>query len=115
MNNFNTTNALMNTFETCNRRLEQFLFVHDIFFKEWYKNADGLTCWVYADNMETRDVVEEFRKLDARRREKRLSAGTNASRSQSPFVTRTAPTPARQNKYGPSRDNYPNPRDFKRC
>ena len=66
-------NVHMNIIETCNRRLEQFLFVHDIHFMEWYKNEDGLTCWVYPDNMEIRGVVEEFRKLDARRREKRLS------------------------------------------
>ena len=108
-------NAHMNTFETCNRRLEQFLFVHDIHFMEWYKNEDGLTCWVYPDNMEIRGVVEEFRKLDARRREKRLSIGTSSSSSQSPYVTRN-PMPTKQTKYGPAkREHYPNPRDFKRC
>ena len=41
-------NVHMNTFETCNRRLEQFLFVHDIHFMEWYKNEDGLTIWRFA-------------------------------------------------------------------
>lgn len=109
-------NVHMNTFETCNRRLEQFLFIHDIRFKEWYKNEDGLTCWVYPDNMEIREVVEEFRKLDARRREKRLSAGVSSSSSQSPYVTRSTNTSVRQTKYGPvKREYYPNPRDFKRC
>ena len=106
----------MNTFETCNRRLEQFLFVHDIRFSEWYRNNDGLTTWVYPDNAELREVVKEFRKLDERRRERRFSNIPSAepapSSFQSSFTQR--PAPVRQNKYGPQQ-NYPNPRDRKRC
>lgn len=112
MNSNMYTNSRMNTFETNNRRLEQFLFIHDIRFSEWYKNDDGLTTWVYPDNNETREVVKEFRKLDARRRERRMNAAPSSS-FQSPYVA--AQPVARQTKYGPVRQNYPNPRDQKRC
>lgn len=56
-----------NLFETSNRRLEQFLFVHDIFHTGWYKNSDGLTTWTYPDTPEVKRVVAEYREIDARR------------------------------------------------
>lgn len=37
----------MKLFETIDRRLEQFLFVHYIPFESQYKNERGLTVWRY--------------------------------------------------------------------
>ena len=53
----------MNTFETCNRKLEQFLFAHFIRHESWYKNEDNLTVWVYPDTPNVRKVVAEYRTL----------------------------------------------------
>lgn len=55
------------TFKTCNFKLEQFLFAHDIRFKSWRKNDDGLTEWVYDKTPELTRVVEEFRAIFMRR------------------------------------------------
>lgn len=64
MNNATNTNTY---FTTTNRRLEQFLFVHDIRHERWYKDPDGLTVWVYPQNEEVSHVVNEFRAIIARR------------------------------------------------
>lgn len=53
---------------TCNMKLEQFLFVHDIKFVSWRKNDDGLTEWTYTDTAELQRVVAEFREIEQRRR-----------------------------------------------
>ena len=58
------------TFETDSRKLEQFLFLHDIRHNSFYKNADNMTVWVYPNNKEVREVVEEYRRIVAKRRER---------------------------------------------
>lgn len=55
-------------FTTTSWRLEQFLFAHDIRFLTFHKNLDGMTEWVYEKNPEVMEVVEEYRRIDARRR-----------------------------------------------
>lgn len=60
-------------FETDSRKLEQFLFLHDIPHQSFYKNEDNMTVWVYPDNEEVREVVSEYRRIVSRRRE-RMSA-----------------------------------------
>lgn len=47
-------------FETTNRRLEQFFFVHCIEHLSWYKNQEGLTVWVYPATEEVFRVAAEF-------------------------------------------------------
>ena len=54
-------------FETNCRKLEQFLYVHDIFHTRYYKDADGMTVWVYYNTPYLRETVEEYRKIAARR------------------------------------------------
>lgn len=63
----------MNTFETTNRKLEQFLFAHDIRHTAWYKGPDGYTVWVYPDTSDVKHVVAEYRAICMRRRERRNS------------------------------------------
>ena len=63
--------APMNIFETTSRKLEQFLFLHDILPQSWYKAADGMTVWVYPDNEEVKEVVAEYQRILARREMKR--------------------------------------------
>ena len=65
------------TFETSSRKLEQFLFMHDIEHQSFYKDEDNMTVWVYPDNQEVREVVGEYRRIVARRRE-RMSAAAGA-------------------------------------
>ena len=50
-------------FETTNRHLEQFFFVHDIRFDRWYRGRDGYTVWVYALDEEGLRVLEEYREI----------------------------------------------------
>ena len=64
MNHTTNTTAF---FTTTNRRLEQFLFVHDIQHERWYKNPEGLTVWVYRNNEEVSHVVSEYMAIAARR------------------------------------------------
>lgn len=60
------------TYETTNRKLENFLFIHDIFHLSYYKSPiDGLTVWVYADTPELRRVVAEYMEIAKRRAERR--------------------------------------------
>lgn len=59
------------TFETSSRKLEQFLFVHDILHDRFYKDPDNMTVWVYSDSQELRDTVDEYRRIVARRAERR--------------------------------------------
>lgn len=62
----------VNTFETTSRKLEQFLFMHDIFHTSWHKDADNMTVWVYPNTPEVREVVGEFRRIVAKRRQNPL-------------------------------------------
>lgn len=64
----------MNTkFETSSRKLEQFLFVHDIPYASFYKNEDNMTVWVYPMTAEVMEVVEEFRAIQRRRQLRKVS------------------------------------------
>ncbi len=62
---------MADTFTTVNMRLEQFLFVHDIRFISWSKTEDGLTCWTYERTPELERVVQEYKEIDQRRRERK--------------------------------------------
>lgn len=63
-----------NTFTTANRKIEQFLFVHDILFSSQRTNEDGLNEWTYTVTPELQRVLAEYREIDARRRERRERA-----------------------------------------
>ena len=63
----------MITFRTANRRLEQFLFLHDILFISQNKNEDGLNEWNYEITPELERVVAEFREIDSRRQARQYS------------------------------------------
>lgn len=65
------------TFETSARPLEQFLFIHDIFFREWKKSVDGMTVWVYDVTPELERVVKEYRDIVARRSARKGGADGN--------------------------------------
>ena len=58
------------TFETNSRKLEQFLFMHDISHVSWHKDEDNMTVWVYPNTEEVREVVNEYRRIVARRKER---------------------------------------------
>ena len=58
------------TFETSSRKLEQFLFMHDIQHQSFYKDADNMTVWVYPDNAEVHEVVGEFRRIVSKRKQR---------------------------------------------
>lgn len=60
-------------FETSSRKLEQFLFVHDIFHSGFHKNEDNMTVWEYPNTPEVMDVVEEFRAIQRRRQLRKVS------------------------------------------
>ena len=53
-------------FNTCNRRLEQFLFAHDIMYISCEKNADNMTVWSYRQTPELNRVVNEWRDIVAK-------------------------------------------------
>lgn len=63
-----------NFFETNSRKLEQFLYLHDIRHTSWHKDADNMTVWVYPDSEEVRHVVQEYREI-VQRRQKRFAGG----------------------------------------
>lgn len=56
-----------NTFETNSRKLEQFLFLHDIHHSSWRKDDDGMTVWAYDLTPETQRVINEYRQIVAKR------------------------------------------------
>ena len=56
-----------NVFETSSRKLEQFLYLHDIRHMGYHKDDDGMTVWEYPYNAEVKHVVTEFREIMARR------------------------------------------------
>ena len=53
----------MKTFETTNRKLENFLYVHRISFIKQRKTEDGLNCWEYVVTDEFKRVIEEYKEL----------------------------------------------------
>lgn len=64
------TNAT--TFETNSRKLEQFLYLHDIFHLSWHKDEDNMTVWVYPNNKEVKRVVDEYREIVQRRNNRKM-------------------------------------------
>lgn len=50
-------------FVTVNQKLEQFLFVHRIYFKSQRKNEDLLNEWTYDRTPQLEEVVAEFRRI----------------------------------------------------
>ena len=64
-----------NLFETANRKLEQFLFMHDIHHTGFYKNMDGMTVWMYSLDEDGRRVLEEWRQIVARRNQRKENKG----------------------------------------
>ncbi len=60
-------------FETYNRKLEQFFFMHGIRFQSWYRDRDGMTVWKYALDEFGMRVLEEWREITARRSRRRTA------------------------------------------
>ena len=50
-------------FKTANRRLEQFLFLHRVFFFDQKKSDDGMNEWCYIVTPQFRKVYQEYREL----------------------------------------------------
>lgn len=61
-------NNIAANFETCNRKLENFLFAHDILAATWYKSDDDLTVWVYPRDEYLDHVLTEWKAVQQRRR-----------------------------------------------
>lgn len=53
----------MDIFETKNRRLEQFIYVHKINHIRQYRDIENLNVWVYEDTPELRAVIEEYEQI----------------------------------------------------
>jgi hypothetical protein len=53
----------MDIFETKNRRLEQFIYVHKISHIRQYRDIENLNVWVYEDTPELRAVIEEYNQI----------------------------------------------------
>ena len=63
-----------NIFETSSRKLENFLFAHDIQHIGFYKNElDGLTVWQYRVDDYFVHVLREYKIVLSRRKERRES------------------------------------------
>lgn len=62
------------TFKIRDRRFEQFLFFHDIFFITSYREEDGSMVWEYTDTQDFRHVLMEWKEI-LRKRELRKSNG----------------------------------------
>lgn len=60
-------------FETSSRKLEQFLFVHDILHVGFHKDDDNMTVWEYPKTPEVMEIVKEFRAIQRRRQSRRVS------------------------------------------
>lgn len=54
-------------FQTRNRRLEQFLYIHDIRFVSCIKDHEGMTVWLYEPTPELNSVVKEWREIQKRK------------------------------------------------
>lgn len=61
---------MKNLFTTKNRKLEQFLYVHDIHFLTWSKDIDSMTEWLYEPTNELYRVVNEWRDIQQRKKYK---------------------------------------------
>lgn len=60
-------------FQTQNRKLEQFLFCHDIFFSDTFRGEDGGTVWIYQDDPRLREVVAEWQDILEKRRQRKVN------------------------------------------
>ena len=49
--------------------------MHDIRHNGYYKNMDGLTVWTYLLDSEGMRVLEEYRRIIARRKQRKEQAG----------------------------------------
>lgn len=58
-------------FETTNKKLEQFLFYHDIFFSASRRSDDGSTVWKYEQTPYLSHVLEEWNLVLTRREERK--------------------------------------------
>ena len=66
-------------FETSSRKLENFLYAHDIMHVGFYKNElDGLTVWQYLPDDYFYHVIEEY-KIVLKRRKERQENLSNSS------------------------------------
>lgn len=54
-------------FQTTSRKLEEFLYLHDIRFVDTYLNEDALHVWVYKLTPYVQHVIDEYRQIIARR------------------------------------------------
>lgn len=59
------------TFETTNRKLENFLYMHDVLFTSYRKGEDGMTVWTYTKNDELMRIVNEYKEIAQRRAARR--------------------------------------------
>ena len=70
-------------FETSSRKLENFLFAHDIQHIGFYKNElDGLTVWQYRVDEYFKHVMHEYKIVLSRKKERRenlLNQSENAT------------------------------------
>ncbi len=67
-------NTNSNIFETSSRKLENFLFAHDIQHIGFYKNKlDGLTVWQYNIDEYFKHVLREYGIVLSRRNERRAA------------------------------------------
>lgn len=55
-------------FETTNRKLEQFLYAHEIFHIGSRTNEDTYTVWQYEDTPELHEIIREFKAVQEKRR-----------------------------------------------
>lgn len=55
-----------NYFETTNRKLENFLYMHGIFAEKMSKSEDGLTVWGYRRTDYFEEIFNEFKAVTAR-------------------------------------------------
>lgn len=60
-----------NLFQTRNRKLEQFLHLHDIHFIAQEKDHEGMNVWKYEQTPEFERVFAEWQEIQERRKAKR--------------------------------------------
>jgi len=57
-------------FETTNRKLEQFLYMHEILHIGSRTNEDTYTVWQYEDTPELHEIIREFKTVQEKRRQR---------------------------------------------
>lgn len=61
-----------NTFFTCSRKLEQFLFIHGIYYQGFHKDGDGQLGFMYEATSELQRVVAEWEEIQGRKERMRI-------------------------------------------